>query len=127
MLITRAERGFDLHQFNLSRMIDLPQGARLPMPFRCHGDRIAAARPRSMTSDEILRELGHIDWLIAALNASQAAEDIERDDLRWLAGRRRFLGSLIEIRRAQMGKKVVSLDLWRDGRAVTARNAAQVA
>jgi hypothetical protein len=80
-----------------------------------------------MTSDEILRELGHIDWLIAALNASQGAEEIALDDLRWLAGRRKFLQSLIEIRRAQKGKKVVSLDLWRDGRAVSARNIARVA
>jgi len=80
-----------------------------------------------MTSDEILRELGHIDWLIAALNASQNAEAFDRDDLRWLAGRRRLLWSLIEIRREQKGKKVVSLDLWRCGRAVTARNAARLA
>ncbi len=80
-----------------------------------------------MTSDEIMRELGHIDRLIAALNASQGAEEIAFDDLRWLVGRRKFLQSLIEIRRAQKGKKVVSLDLWRDGRAVSARNIARVA
>jgi hypothetical protein len=80
-----------------------------------------------MTSEEILRELGHIDGLIAALNAFRGAEEVDLDDLRWLAGRRRFLRSLIEIRRAQKGKKVVSLALWRDGRAITARSAARVA
>lgn len=80
-----------------------------------------------MTSDEILRELGHIDGLIAALSMSQGAEEIDLDDLRWLAGRRRFLRSLLEIRREQKGKRVVSLDLWRDGQAVMARSAARVA
>ena len=80
-----------------------------------------------MTSDEILRELGHIDWLISALNASPGVEDSDLDDLRWLAGRRGFLRSLIEIRRKQKGKKVVRLDLWRDGGGITARSAARVA
>jgi hypothetical protein len=97
---------------------------------RCLSDVMEIASLRGhdpMNSEEILRELGHIDGLIAALNASRGAEEIDLDDLRWLAGRRRFLRSLIEIRRAQTGKKVVSLDLWRDGRAVAPHSAARVA
>jgi hypothetical protein len=80
-----------------------------------------------MTSDELLRELCHIDWLIAALSTPLGADDVDLDDLRWLGCRRRFLRTLIEIRHAQRGKKVVSLDLWRGGRATTTRKAVRVA
>ncbi len=80
-----------------------------------------------MSSDELLRDLRNIDWLIAALSTQQTVDDEDLEDLHWLRARRKFLSTLLEIRIAQRGKKVVSLELWRGDRAAASQQAAKVA
>ena len=70
-----------------------------------------------MTSDDLVRDLREVDWLIAALSAPYGADQEDLEDLRWLRARRRFLSALLAVRRAQKGKKIVNLELWRHGRA----------
>lgn len=69
-----------------------------------------------MTSDELIRDLRRIDWLIDVLSTPDGADEEDLDDLRWLWERRRALAALLVVRRAQRGKRIVSLDLWRHGR-----------
>jgi hypothetical protein len=70
-----------------------------------------------MTSDALIRDLRDIDWLIGALTAADTVDVDDLDDLCWLLARRRSLSDLLETRRAQKGKKLVSLALWRGCRA----------
>jgi hypothetical protein len=97
-----------------SRRFDLAQGARprLRLEFAATG----FLRDGPMTSDKLLRDLRDIDWLIAVLSAQPGAAGEDLEDLRWLRERRRFLATLLRTRRAQKGKKIVSLALWRSGR-----------
>lgn len=67
-----------------------------------------------MTSDNLMRDLRDIDRLIVALSAPNSDEE-DLEDLRWLRARRKFLSALAEVRRAQRGKKVVSLEVWCHG------------
>jgi hypothetical protein len=68
-----------------------------------------------MTSDELAQDLHQIDQLITALSAPERAEHTDLDDLSWLMARRQMVSELIAIRRAQRGKKIVSLAIWRFG------------
>ena len=70
-----------------------------------------------MTSDELAQDLHQIDELITALSAPERAEFADLDDLNWLMARRQMVSELIVIRRAQRGKKIVSLAIWRYGLA----------
>jgi hypothetical protein len=70
-----------------------------------------------LTSDELVRDLRDIEWLIAIMNSFEESDCDDLDDLRWLRTRRRFLNRLLSVRRAQKGKKIVSLELWRRGHA----------
>lgn len=80
-----------------------------------------------MSSEELLRDLRTMDWLIAALSTQQTVDDEDLEDLHWLRARRKFLATLLETRIAQRGKKVVSLELWRGGCAAMSQQAAKVA
>lgn len=69
----------------------------------------------TMTTPQLMHDLKEIDQLIAALRRTYhvCAEDL--DDLSWLQSRRRYVLAVLATRRAQKGKRVVSLDLWRSG------------
>lgn len=71
-----------------------------------------------MTSDELLRDLRQIEWLLAALAEPGGTGEEDADDVQWLRANRRLLSDILAVRRAQRGKKVVDLDLWRYGRAM---------
>jgi hypothetical protein len=72
-----------------------------------------------MTSDKLARDLRDIDELITALSAADSnLADV--DDLHWLLERRRSVSELLAMRRAQRGKKIVSLAMWRHGCATEA-------
>jgi hypothetical protein len=79
-----------------------------------------------MTSDELARDLQDIDELITALSASDG-DLADVDDLHWLLERRRSVSELLAIRRAQRGKKIVSLAMWRCGCATEAEQMAGIA
>jgi hypothetical protein len=78
------------------------------------------------TSDSLLHDFRDMDRLIAALSTPFDIDDEDIEELRWLRARRRFLLSLLAVRRDQRGKKVVSLELWRHGN-VTAPSGARKA
>ena len=69
----------------------------------------------AMTSDELAQDIQDIDRLIAALSAPGSADLTDPDDLIWLLERLRSISDLLALRRAQKGKKIVSLALWRYG------------
>ncbi|HXZ00821.1 MAG TPA: hypothetical protein VEI03_12530 [Stellaceae bacterium] len=77
-----------------------------------------------MNSDDLMRELRNIEWLIAALSAHPNGDSV---DLRWLRAQHKLLSALREFRAAQKGEKVVSLADWRWGRAAAFVEAARVA
>jgi hypothetical protein len=81
----------------------------------------------AMTSDELARDLRDIDQLIAVLNAPEEDEIAYLDDLKWLLARRRSMSDLLAVRRAQRGKKVVSLAIWRCGCPTEAERVAGIA
>lgn len=60
-----------------------------------------------MTSDAVRHELSRIEALIE-LNSAATAND-------WLEEQRTYLRALLSARRAQGGKILVSLAIWRDG------------
>lgn len=69
-----------------------------------------------MTTDEARRTLLALDGLIAALE--QKSGSLDRDQLqilRMLRRRRGMLRGLLNVRDAERAKKVVDLELWRDG------------
>jgi len=70
-----------------------------------------------MTSEAVRLELSRIDELINALRSSSPASADDLDDVLSLKGRRAYLGALLAVRGAQRGKRLVSLDLWRNGKA----------
>ena len=65
------------------------------------------------TSEELVRDLRKIDQLIVTLTVSDAIDETDVDDLCWLRNQRERMAALLAARRAQQGKKIVSLDLWR--------------
>lgn len=65
------------------------------------------------TSEELVRDLRKIDRLIVTLTVSEAIDETDVDDLCWLRDQRARVAALLAARRAQQGKKIVSLDLWR--------------
>lgn len=66
-----------------------------------------------MTSEMVRHDLGRIEALIAALKSSYGDDD--REDLYWLDAQRLYLRSLLAVREAQRGKKLINLAVWRDG------------
>lgn len=68
-----------------------------------------------MTSEEINRELVEIDNVLALMHACDSDDFADLEDRLWLNQRRSYLAALAGIRRAQQGKKVVSLAIWRNG------------
>lgn len=110
----------------IAAAIDLPQGVRPAVRL----DWIATGARKvwyMMTSDELARDLRDIDRLLAALNAPHDVEDEDLEDLCWLLERQRFLSAVLAIRRAQKGRKVVDLELWRYGGALASGRAVAVA
>jgi len=69
----------------------------------------------TLTTPQLTRDLKEIDLLIAALRRGYNIDPEDLDDLSWLQGRRRYVLTVLAARRAQKGKQVVSLDLWRNG------------
>jgi hypothetical protein len=69
----------------------------------------------TMTTPDLMHDLKEIDQLIAALRRTYHVDAEDLDDLSWLQGRRRYVLAVLAARRAQKGKRVVSLDLWRSG------------
>jgi hypothetical protein len=78
-----------------------------------------------ITSDDLIQGLQDIDRLIASLSPSAGVDEEDLRDLRWLLAKRQSLSALLAVRRAQKGKKVVSLDLWRDGHVVALEGRSQ--
>jgi hypothetical protein len=68
-----------------------------------------------VTSEEINRELVEIDNVLALVHACHSDDFADLEDRLWLNQRRAYLAALAGIRRAQQGKKVVSLAVWRNG------------
>lgn len=68
-----------------------------------------------MTSEELNRELVEIENVLVLVQACRSDDFADLEDRLWLNRRRSYLAALAEIRRAQKGKKVVSLAVWRDG------------
>lgn len=66
------------------------------------------------TTPELRHDLDQIDAVIAALHRVMMGQD-DADDLAWLQGRRRCILEALAWRRAQKGKKLVDLTLWRCG------------
>jgi hypothetical protein len=69
----------------------------------------------TLTTPQLTRDLKEIDQLIATLRRGYNIDPEDLDDLSWLQGRRRYVLTVLAARRAQKGKQVVSLDLWRNG------------
>jgi hypothetical protein len=69
----------------------------------------------TMTTPQLVRDLKEIDQLIAALRRAYNIDAEDLSDLSWLQGRRRYVLAVLATRRAQKGKRIVSLDLWRNG------------
>ncbi len=74
-----------------------------------------AAEPPIFTTPQLIRDLREIDHLIAALRRTYNVDVEDLDDLGWLQARRRYVLAVLAARRAQKGKRVVSLNLWRSG------------
>lgn len=68
-----------------------------------------------MTLNAIRYDLARIEALIAALTGGSPFDNGDWEDLLWLRQRRAVLQALLASRRAQRGKSVVSLDIWRYG------------
>lgn len=68
-----------------------------------------------VTTPQLRVDLREIEHLIGMLSRVPGADARDLDDLAWLRGRRRYVLALLAARRAQKGRKVVRLDLWRDG------------
>lgn len=68
-----------------------------------------------VTTPQLMRDLKELEHLIAALRRGLATDPDDLEDLSWLQSRRRYVLALLAARRAQKGRKVVRLDLWRDG------------
>ena len=68
-----------------------------------------------LTTPQLERDLTEIDQLIAALRRACHVDLEDLNDLSWLQGRRRYILAVLGARRAQKGKRIVSLDLWRNG------------
>ena len=68
-----------------------------------------------VTTPQLRIDLREIEHLIGMLGRVPGADAGDLDDLAWLRGRRRYVLALLAARRAQKGRKIVRLDLWRDG------------
>lgn len=69
----------------------------------------------TMTTPQLVNDLKEVDRLIASLRMIVTGDADDIEDLRWLQGRRRYIQGVLTTRRAQRGKKIISLDLWRYG------------
>ena len=70
----------------------------------------------AMTSQEARQTLANLETLIATLE--QKGGTLDRDELvalRSLRHRRSSLRTLLAVREIERGKKIVHLELWRDG------------
>ena len=70
----------------------------------------------TMTSAAIRHEISYLDALIEALGGSYPISEDEVEDIRWLKEQRKHLCALLAVRQAQCGKRLVSLEVWRNGR-----------
>jgi hypothetical protein len=86
-----------------------------------------AERFAVMTTPLLMRDLKEIDRLIATLRRGPVMDPGDIEDLSWLQSRRRYILALLAARRAQKGRKIVRLDLWRDGGLRVTGSARQVA
>ncbi|MGH7035951.1 MAG: hypothetical protein ACREFL_19665 [Stellaceae bacterium] len=68
-----------------------------------------------VTTPQLRIDLREIEHLIGMMGRVPGADAADLDDLAWLRGRRRYVLALLAARRAQKGRKIVRLDLWRDG------------
>ena len=68
-----------------------------------------------MTSDNLVRDLREIDRVIAMLHVPCEGDCEDIEDIRWLLAQRRLLSALLAVRRKELGKKVISLEVWRYG------------
>jgi hypothetical protein len=68
-----------------------------------------------VTSEELNQELVEIENVLVLVHACRSDDFADLEDQLWLNRRRSYLAALADIRRAQKGKKVVSLAVWRDG------------
>ncbi len=80
-----------------------------------------------VTTPQLMRDLKEIEHLIAALRRGPVADPSDLEDLSWLQSRRRYVLALLAARRAQRGRKIVRLDLWRDGGVMIPGHARRVA
>ena len=80
-----------------------------------------------LTTAQLERDLKEIEHLIAGLRRTGHKDIGDFDDLNWLQSRRRYVLAVLASRRAQRGKKVVRLDLWRTGGVAVAEAIANVA
>ncbi len=81
----------------------------------------------TLTTPRLARDLKELDQLIVALRRSRAIDLEDLNDLSWLHARRRYVLALLATRRSQKGKRIVSLDLWRNGGLSLPRSAPRAA
>jgi len=68
-----------------------------------------------LTTPQLRFDLQEIHKLILALRRAPNIDPGDIEDLKWLRDRQRYIVALLTLRRAQIGKKIISLELWRDG------------
>jgi len=73
-----------------------------------------------LTTPQLKADLREIEHLIGALSRIPNADPGDLADLHWLRSRRRYVLALLAARHAQKGRKIIRLDLWRDGGLSTA-------
>ncbi len=71
----------------------------------------------TLTSEQLTRDLGKIDNLIALLCALDDMDEEDVRDLGWLRATRHSLCALLAARRAEASKKIVRLGFWRESYA----------
>ncbi len=76
-----------------------------------------------MNSHELIRDLRDIERLIALLYALDDMDEEDLQDLRWLQATHRSLAALLAFRQAEGSKKIISLELWRQGDAAASMHA----
>jgi len=89
--------------------------------------KIGEGNPMAMTSLEARKTLASLETLIAALERQGGS--LDRDELlalRSLRHRRSSLRTLLAVREIERAKKIVHLELWRDGYMRPRKTAASV-
>jgi len=78
---------------------------------------LAILEPKMVTSSELVRDIGRLDYLISLLTNAYPCDAEDREDLAWMRSRRDTLRALLAIRRAEQRNEVIRLEVWRDGGA----------